>query len=196
MKKPSLLIVLLFAPFFCSAALIDHGTYLEDTAKGMYWLKLSETAGLSYGEVEDMTALGGSMEGWYFPSWNQARDFYKINFDLNLESGNFIPTGAEIEKINLLNSYMGDLMVDRGEPGQYSGSYGFISGGYEIKTYLYSYGTHMSDSTGSISTSGKSWKGSLLHRLDAPPVPLPAALWLFVGGLLGLVGMATRKKAT
>ena len=34
------------------------------------------------------------------------------------------------------------------------------------------------------------------HKLVAPSaVPVPAAVWLFVSGLLGLVGIARRKKA-
>jgi hypothetical protein len=39
----------------------------------------------------------------------------------------------------------------------------------------------------------------MLVRADFRPdsvVPLPAAVWLFGGGLLGLVGMARRKKTS
>ena len=32
-------------------------------------------------------------------------------------------------------------------------------------------------------------------RFDVTPVPVPAAVWLFGSGLLGLVGVARRKKA-
>jgi hypothetical protein len=34
---------------------------------------------------------------------------------------------------------------------------------------------------------------SLLLTGDLPPVPLPAAAWLFASGLLGLIGVARRK---
>lgn len=37
--------------------------------------------------------------------------------------------------------------------------------------------------------------GSSVVPPDPPAVPLPAAVWLFSSGLLGLVGMARRKKA-
>ena len=32
-------------------------------------------------------------------------------------------------------------------------------------------------------------------RLDFSPVPIPAAVWLFGSGLLGLIGVARRKKS-
>jgi len=32
-------------------------------------------------------------------------------------------------------------------------------------------------------------------RVDFNPVPVPAAVWLFGSGLIGLVGVARRKKA-
>jgi hypothetical protein len=35
----------------------------------------------------------------------------------------------------------------------------------------------------------------MMIRVDFSPVPVPAALWLFGSGLLGLVGIARRKKA-
>lgn len=34
-----------------------------------------------------------------------------------------------------------------------------------------------------------------IETLDLPPVPLPAAAWLFGSAILGLVGVASRKKA-
>jgi hypothetical protein len=50
---------------------------------------------------------------------------------------------------------------------------------------------------GSIVGSGKG--GSLfawaVYDGDVAAVPLPAAVWLFCSGLLGLVGIARRKKA-
>jgi len=37
--------------------------------------------------------------------------------------------------------------------------------------------------------------GAQLQAVDVRPVPVPAAVWLFGSGLLGLVGIARRKKA-
>jgi hypothetical protein len=88
---------------------------------------------------------------------------------------------------------MGDLMTDRGDIGEYSGSFGFVAGGTVIKTYYYNHGLNMFDSTGGISNAEAPYAGSVLFRLDAPVVPIPAAAWLFGSGLLGLISVARRK---
>jgi len=43
--------------------------------------------------------------------------------------------------------------------------------------------------------SGGSWAAWAVHSGNVGAVPVPAAVWLFGSGLLGLVGMARRKKA-
>jgi len=43
--------------------------------------------------------------------------------------------------------------------------------------------------------SGLSYNGSFLVRAVTSPVPIPAAAWLFGSGLVGLAGIARRKKA-
>jgi hypothetical protein len=39
------------------------------------------------------------------------------------------------------------------------------------------------------------WHGFTIGVTQVQPVPVPAAVWLFGSGLLGLVGVARRKKA-
>lgn len=184
--------ILSLLAFNVNAALIDHGTYIEDE-QGTYWLKLSETSGQSYTEVLASIGQGGALDGWSFASWNQTRNLYQNNFGLDLEGADFAPTQEELNKITVLNSYMGDLMADRGDIGEYSGSFGFVAGGTVIRTYYYNHGLNMADSTSGITNAESPYAGSVLFRLDAPVVPIPSAIWLFGSGLIGLIGLARRK---
>ena len=34
-----------------SAAIVDHGSYFQDTVSGQYWLKLTETTNRTYDDV-------------------------------------------------------------------------------------------------------------------------------------------------
>ncbi len=65
--------------------------------------------------------------------------------------------------------------------------FGFTGGG-TTTSYLQSYllGTATLSSTGTLTFAGNS---------SGAPVPLPAAVWLFGSGLMGLVGVSRRRKA-
>ena len=64
MKK--LLIVLSLIPFCASATITDHGTFIHDDTTGLYWLKLTETRGMGYEEIEEQMALGQPLRVWRF----------------------------------------------------------------------------------------------------------------------------------
>ncbi|MCW9025356.1 MAG: VPLPA-CTERM sorting domain-containing protein [Gammaproteobacteria bacterium] len=42
---------------------------------------------------------------------------------------------------------------------------------------------------------GKGYKGFDKPSIKVSPVPVPAAVWLFMSGLIGMVGIARRKKS-
>ena len=48
------------------AAIIDHGTYIEDTDSGIYWLKLTESMGYTYDEVSAEFNYGEDFAGWRY----------------------------------------------------------------------------------------------------------------------------------
>jgi hypothetical protein len=67
-----------------------------------------------------------------------------------------------------------------------------FNGGSGIQTMTYQFTTPQSLTqlfTTSSSVTSTSFSGNIT------PVPVPAAVWLFGSGLLGLVGIARRKKA-
>lgn len=49
-----------------NATLIDRGSYVQDTASGLEWLKLEATIGLSSGQVVDQLGLDGTFDGWQY----------------------------------------------------------------------------------------------------------------------------------
>ena len=52
-----------------------------------------------------------------------------------------------------------------------------------------------SDYTGGIDTTTGSYQLIISESFDGAVVPVPAAIWLFGSGLIGLIGIARRKKA-
>ncbi|MDB6102113.1 MAG: hypothetical protein JWO52_2112 [Gammaproteobacteria bacterium] len=65
--------------------------------------------------------------------------------------------------------------------------FGFTGNGGTGKLQSYILGTATLDASGNLTIAGNS---------VAPPVPLPAAVWLFGSGLLGLFGVSRRRAAS
>ena len=57
------------------AAIVDHGTYFQDTDTGLYWIKLTETRGNSYDDMTAELGLGGNFEGWRFATLEEVESF-------------------------------------------------------------------------------------------------------------------------
>jgi hypothetical protein len=67
--------LLIAMPFSLSAAIVDYGTYFQDTATGLYWLKLTETRNQSYDDVDAQTSAGQPLEGWRFATLEEVESF-------------------------------------------------------------------------------------------------------------------------
>jgi hypothetical protein len=67
--------LILAMPFSLSAAIVDYGSYFQDTATGLYWLKLTETSHLPYDDVDAQTAAGQPFEGWRFATLEEVESF-------------------------------------------------------------------------------------------------------------------------
>ena len=50
------------------------------------------------------------------------------------------------------------------------------------------------DLSGAFIPDGGTWTSVALLRATASPIPIPSVMWLFGSGLIGLVGLARRKK--
>ena len=108
---------------------------------------------------------------------------------------------TDINNIGTLRGYVHSGFVDITTDG--TNWYGLTQGGHIYRTSIETIGnTSLGVDLGYVGStySGSGWDG-IAYFADPvilPPseVPVPAAVWLFVSGLLGLVGIARRKKAT
>lgn len=189
----------------------DGFNITRDTSTGLDWLDVAVSAGRSY---EDLTGVDGSNEfdpGGDFAGFRYATfldldgNFQSSQIDSLLKSANlgvmsFSSLGTYSRVKDLL-----DYVGCSGNCGGYGYAYGTIlNNSMEVKevsveTFFDFFGNwgrvqngdsvplHTSNTTGFPVV-----KGNWLVRDTV--VPVPAAVWLFGSGLIGLIGIARRKK--
>ena len=198
MKKSQLLGTLCAAlctltAFSAQAALVDNGMFTTDTATQLDWLDLTETADESYDTVAGRIAPAGDLFGWSFATESQVIGL----FDSAGGTGPYPQTGpSAVAPATLLLGLWGTLLINTEfnvqqshfltEPPPSVGTHnnGFIEA-FPGEGGLYSFISIARDDT------PETFRGSALIRPSA--VPIPAAVWLFGTGLVGLVGVARRK---
>jgi len=195
-----------------NAALIDNGGYTTDTETGLDWLDLSATFGYSYNSALSASS-GYEGGGWSYANNEQVDMLFTQlfpNFIDNVGNGSadsqYGPYSGQLAEItnftNLFGThndgvhhityglYNGDSSIL-----QMMGAWKFINNGRGVV-----YGSDWThDYTAAGFTTGSSpFYGTYLVRTNpdyVSAVPVPAAVWLFGSGLIGLVGFARRKKA-
>lgn len=75
MFRKIIAIVAALAALPASAAVVDYGTYFQDTNTGIYWLKLNETRGMAYDDVTSQLVVGGTFEGWRYATLAEVENF-------------------------------------------------------------------------------------------------------------------------
>ena len=208
LKSSIALIGLLVSSFSINAAIIDNSSYTTDSRTGLDWLDLTATDGQSFNAVSARIGSGGDLEGWTYATMSEF-EVFMVSFGATLQSGCLVQetslcgwsesnNGIVMSVLTL----MGDLSGNRSSLGLLLDDLGI---GFPLDThvaaYLYDevgtkYLTQDYISTYYLSqddTAGGAGTGSFLVRTSV--VPVPAGVWLFGSGLLGLVGIARRKKA-
>ena len=197
-----------------NAALIDNGSYTTDTASRLDWLDLSITAGQTYNSAEILNS------GWRYATNDEVEDLhntlfshfpdedfawaYSGGYSSQYDGGHYngmleeIATMETLFGISFENNYMtkssgiyldedSKIMVfgsQRHYNEPYSEPYDWVQG-------LDYTGPHR-DSWEMMRTEEGHDSGIMLVRTSV--VPVPAAVWLFGSGLIGLIGVARRKK--
>jgi len=175
-----------------------------DTASGLEWLDVPVVLNRSYIDVSSQFGIGGDFEGFRYATVSEVGDlFQNAGLTLTPPEGTYTGEGLLVEA---LQNLVGITVVSTPQLntfGMTSDSaalcdepdIGCVDGAWLLRD--------TSDLSLTISAAGgfsiqidqaadhfSSW----LVR-DTAVVPIPPAVWLFGSGLLGLVGMARRKKA-
>ena len=183
-----------------NAAFIDNGSYTTDDVSGLDWLDLSITDGQSYNgalisnpswryatktEIENMFSI--LFDGFYITGYaGESDSSYGAYADQYEDVINFQRLfGITYQDSSMNKSY-----------GVYSNDQGFFRrlGTYTLNDITVVYGPE--DTIGFDRTfydRGINEYGVYMVRNSV--VPVPAAVWLFGSGLIGLIGVARRKKA-
>ena len=172
-----------------NAALIDNGDTTTDTDTGLIWLDLTETVGLS---VHDFFAdTGGYLSsGWSLALGSQVDTLF---VNAGVADPN-VPDPNDAAVIDLLLSLLG-------QTGENDGAFGTgyaDNGSGTFSLPLYWAWNNRPAINGSENCCypperAEVWLG--LYLVMPTVIPLPAAVWLFGSGLIGLIGVARRKKS-
>jgi len=203
-KLASALSVMILS-FSVNAAIIDNGMYTTDTDSGFDWLDLTATSNRSYNDISSQLGVGGEFEGWRYASMTQVAGFFDA-FGGNNTAYNLGWTQTNNGLFSAVAQYWGDLY---GEYAGYSPGHGYshfmtreTNTDYTHNVGLiYDHFTNQFSPTSDLvlirndrftAEMAQAVAGHALIR-DTTVVPIPAALWLFGSGLIGLVGFARRK---
>lgn len=177
----------------------NDSALLLDTSSGLQWLDLSVTANQSFNEVQTQLQSGGAYDGFRYAThsevlhlWSEANitdtNFMWVNNgewqnikDLADRLGTsflFDPHGTGTHALGMVEGVLG-LPANERRVMEIS----YHSNGEEVRTSSDHY-------TLDVDFSNEHYSSYLVQA-----VPVPSAVWLLGSGLLGLVGVARRKKA-
>jgi hypothetical protein len=191
-----------------NAALIDNGDYTTDTNSGLNWLDLTLSLSRSYNDVEANLSTGGDFAGWRFATGLEVINLWAsfgITSPVALSSRTY---KAKYEGGRLFLDLLGNTRPYT-ETGRnpYTDGYVLNSNGGDAETYVVGLVCHVGPClSGNTTGRGHTFEreqgvaphinspdyGSFL--VQSTVVPVPAAVWLFGSGLIGLIGFARRKK--
>jgi len=185
------------------------GLITRDTTTSLDWLDLTATAGLSYNFVASQFGVGGAYESWRYASDTEATSlltefgFPEIDgYRLTVTSS----PGAELgPKLSTFQSYFGYnyLLLEGSFLYPILDSFGLTSRSNSEGTHEYFGVNWIHNAIGihaipadccNIDDANGTHTASFLVR--SAPVPLPAAAWLLLSGIGGIVAVARRRKAT
>lgn len=210
------IMLLALVPVRVKAALVveNDGVYgassvVLDTSTGLYWVKPSETLGLTFSTVQADIAAGRT--GNF--SYASASQVQALLSDAGITDFSNGVSAASYAGASAIISALGQTSDGPFTNGSYHGSYVQVAGLYagNNEAYTIAYQLNASGAFGCTSVDcaestvgnvpGNSIRpyGSWLvaSSLDSgnapPPVPIPASVWLMLSGLAGLGSLRRRR---
>jgi len=181
----------------------------RDTTTGIDWLDLTATTPyMSYNSVFAELGPGGQFSGWRYATTDEVTSLLLTNFGIDLYAGN-TSTGPLPAGLAEATSYLGNTTSAIGD--QYTGLSGITSQGRllfdghlvvgasydsDFSTFYRRIDPNLNtyfQSDASVAISVGHWLVADTPWEPAAVVPVPAAVWLFGSGLIGLIGVARRK---
>jgi len=178
----------------------------RDTSASLEWLDLTVTLNRSYNDISSKFGVGQEFEGWRYATSIEIASF----FDAFGGDSDYYEIGWSTQNNGLLDAmspYWGDTYCETNgcAPGE-----GYVD---MVFGELYDSGVHWRAVINDIHTISTTTTqdfvdihsqvladvGSFTNTGNAlvrniSPVPVPAAVWLFGSGLIGLIGLAKSKK--
>ena len=170
------------------------GLVTYDSNTGLEWLDLTVTANRTYNDISSLFDVGEEFEGWRYATSTELITLWN-SFGGN---DNFY-SGYSVENKGLFSviaPLMGDLRCNTGSCTIGTGRTMWTTQDAFVSQM---YGGNISQEYIQINQGNwgvdyiNSEFGSALVRVSS--VPIPAAFWLFGSGLIGLIGIARRKKS-
>lgn len=167
-----------------------------DTATGLEWLDITVTAGLSYNQVAAELGAGGAYEGFEFASKQQILGLFSA---VGLQEIPNVPEylGGEAQIQSLLSKWGVTWYLGTGERTEFltSNTSGLSSSEHWTGRLFWLEVGDTGVTTEYLARDnnyGNFTIGSALVR-TASPVPVPAAVWLFSSGVVGLFTLLRRR---
>ena len=169
----------------------------HDTVSGLNWLDLTEANNLSYDAVVAQLGAGEMYDGFRVATSAEVVKLW-ANFGVNLSAGAPTALYTNDPAVAYAASILGDTWHEEPE-ARYTGGLGYTSDAHNV---IYQSVMGASTSMNVTNYWVDEYRGfnsdvvlvNMATYLVAA-VPVPAAVWLFGSGLIGLVGFARRKKA-
>lgn len=177
-------------------------TITHDTETGLNWLDLSVTTLTSWNDMQAMRQPGGTFADWRYATLEEIDTLFA-----NAGIGFFEPT---LQSVTDLMDLLGGPLFTSDNPDSgfhsvsvdgHTGIAGSTSDWHRTAGYLElkrkttnapTVAFAHSGNWGEVKDSFGSTSGHYLVEVSA--VPVPAAVWLFGSGLLGLVGVSRRRQ--
>lgn len=182
-------------------AAFGNGTVLRDTDNNLEFLRLDLTMGYGYNGILAESGPGGTFEGWSVAS---VADMDALGLSVGISHGSIDPTQVALAEslrdwfcptgtcVNLSTTHevARGLVSDAG-PDYASGAPSLLafSIGRRFNVSPEEVDYRVSGYGGYDHTNEEVW------LVRTSPVPVPAAVWLFGSGILGLAGIARRKRS-
>ena len=167
----------------------------HDTESGLNWLDLTETNTLTYNYVNGQLGTGGQFAGYRYATSDEVVQLW-TNFGVDLTSGAPYNSAVYNPGIAEGSNYLGNIMgggYPYGVRGMVSDElYGWH---YYLGAYTNGVNSYYDIASTYQAASGTSYVNVGSYLVQTSVVPVPAAVWLFGSGLIGLFGFARRKKA-